>query len=357
MVDRAAPETKGAPACRPRLLVVKLADFGDALLATPGISHLRAALPEARLDALCGAAGAIAFRHAGLLDTVTVLPRGAAARVSLVHRLRREAYDGLVYLHSLVTARGALKHRLLAAGLGAPVCVGLAPPATWRGDFLSHSVPDPGYGACHVVESFEAVAAMALAVFRGRDSDPVTVEQRLLRFHPGPQAETAAAKLAESLAAARQLGRPASGWWCFQPGPLLAGRTLCRTRRNSGRARSRGGPDRPRRRRNARGQGPLPSAGPGPDRRLRPSDARCPHAPLPSPDHQRQRCHAPRGGDGYAGHRHLRTFQRSRVGTVGSRGWRRRSSSPSRGDAGRSCLPTLLLYRPPFGRARRLPDA
>lgn len=198
MVDRAAPETKEAPACRPRLLVVKLADFGDALLATPGISHLRAALPEARLDALCGAAGAIAFRHAGLLDTVTVLPRGAAARVSLVHRLRREAYDGLVYLHSLVTARGALKHRLLAAGLGAPVCVGLAPPATWRGDFLSHSVPDPGYGACHVVESFEAVVAMALAVFRGRDSDPVTVEQRLLRFHPGPQAETAAAKLAES---------------------------------------------------------------------------------------------------------------------------------------------------------------
>lgn len=211
MVARVARETMGAPANGPRLLVVKLADFGDALLATPGISLLRAALPAARLDALCGAAGAIAFRHAGLLDTVTVLPRGAAARISLVRRLRGEAYDGLVYLHSLVTARGALKHRLLVAGLGAPVCVGLAPPANWRGSFLTHSVPDPGYGTCHVVESFEAVAAMALAVYQGRASKRVDLEQRRLRFHPGSLAEAAAAKLAASWP--RQ-----GGWVALHPG-------------------------------------------------------------------------------------------------------------------------------------------
>ena len=179
-----------------RLLVVKVADFGDALLTTPALAVLRAGLPDARLDALCGPAGAVAFRHAGLLDTVVVLPRGAAAQLTLVRRLRREHYDGLVYLHSFITARGALKHRLLATGLGAPVRVGLVPPIAWRAGFLTHAVADLGYGAWHVAESFESVATEAVAVFREPAPEPLAADQRRLRFQPGGAAESAAVDLA-----------------------------------------------------------------------------------------------------------------------------------------------------------------
>ena len=50
-----------------RVLAIKLADFGDALLTTPALASLRSAWPEARLDVLTtpGPAATV-FRHMGI---------------------------------------------------------------------------------------------------------------------------------------------------------------------------------------------------------------------------------------------------------------------------------------------------
>lgn len=200
-MPKAEPAGSVGRADPPRILIVKLADFGDALLTTPALALLRDALPEARLEVLCRPAGALAFEKSGLLDAVHQLQGSLPSRVDLLRRLRGASYDLLIYLHSLVTSRGALQHGLLALGISAPIRVGLEPPDAWRAAFLNQRVPDRGYGAWHVVESFEAVVEAALRALSvplpGRDA-----AARVLRFHPGAAATAAAAGIAAGWPAA-----------------------------------------------------------------------------------------------------------------------------------------------------------
>jgi len=204
----AGHEAEGGPS----ILAVKLADLGDGLLAVPALAYLRAALPPGgRLEVLSGRAAAPAFAQAGLVDAVHVLPSGTVARQGLLSLLRRRRFDALVYLHSLVTPRGALKHRALASLIAAPLRVGLRHPSAWRSSFLSHGPADRGYGAWHVVESFEAVAAAAVAALGLRAPMPWGLAERGLRFAPGPGAEAAAAKLWAAWPQRR-------GWVALHPG-------------------------------------------------------------------------------------------------------------------------------------------
>ena len=50
------------------ILVVKLADFGDALLTTPAVRAIRGAYPCARIDALTTPASEVVYRRSGLVD-------------------------------------------------------------------------------------------------------------------------------------------------------------------------------------------------------------------------------------------------------------------------------------------------
>lgn len=209
-----APDTEGPSSggrrAGPRILVIKLADFGDALLTTPALALLRDTLPEARLEALCRPAGAVALERSEFLDAIHVLPAGLWSRLKLLGRLRGAHYDALIYLHSLITWRGALKHGALALGISAPLRVGLAPPATWRAAFLNQRVPDRGYGAWHVAESFEAVADLALTALAAPPASRGSAS-RVLRFRPGAAAEAAAAQMAETWPAA-------ASWVAIHPG-------------------------------------------------------------------------------------------------------------------------------------------
>jgi len=145
-----------------RILVVKLSDIGDVLTATPALRALRESFPAARVDALIPPNSAPVLAESPLVDDVIVFdkfqydrpidafrPSSLAAVVRFTRDLRRQCYDCLVILHHLTTRWGTLKYALLAVTSGAKVRVGLD---NGRGWFLTHRVPDEGFGAKHEVE-------------------------------------------------------------------------------------------------------------------------------------------------------------------------------------------------------------
>jgi heptosyltransferase-2 len=159
-----------------RLLVVKLADIGDVLTATPALRSLRRSLPGARVDLLTTPAAA-AIVPGSLVDHVWTAPRGLAARPAdlpalarLLLALRQGRYDAVIFLHHLTLRSGVLKYRLLAAATGAPVLAGLD---NGKGAWLTHPTPDAGFGARHEVEyGLQVVAAL------GAHADDVSLAAR-----------------------------------------------------------------------------------------------------------------------------------------------------------------------------------
>ena len=216
-----------------RLLVVKLADIGDVLTATPALRALRRSLPDARIDVLLTPNSAPVLEDSPLADEVisfdkfaydrmsdALRPRSFLAALGLGRLLRRKHYDALVLLHHLTTRWGALKYALLAWAVGAPVRAGLD---NGRGFFLTHRAEDRGFGHRHEVEycldvvrllgaenpdpvlefyPSEEDALWAESILRGRDR-PVVV------IHPGSGGYSPArrwpaehfARLADELAA------------------------------------------------------------------------------------------------------------------------------------------------------------
>ena len=144
--------------------MVKLADIGDVLTATPALRALRETYPNARVDLLTtpAAAGVVPRR---LVDHIWAAPRTLVARpaelpvfLQLLRGLQQARYDAVVFLHHLTLASGVLKYRLLAAATGAPVLVGLD---NGNGAWLTHPAPDDGFGAVHEVEyGLRTVAAL-----------------------------------------------------------------------------------------------------------------------------------------------------------------------------------------------------
>lgn len=157
-----------------RILVVKLADLGDALLATPAIRGLRQRYPDARIDALTAPAGAAILRLCPDVDRVIgfdkrafdapteLLKPGASATLArLALRLRRSRYDAVVLLHHLTSRFGAAKFRALCLATGAPIRAGLD---NGRGDFLTHRAVDYGYGGLSELDYAIAVTATLDAI-------------------------------------------------------------------------------------------------------------------------------------------------------------------------------------------------
>lgn len=212
-----------APVATPeRVLVVKLADLGDALLTTPTVHALRAAWPDARLDVLTTPQAAVVFQASPDVDRVHTLDvharggaRGRVARIAgrarTIAALRAERYDVIALCHSLVTRRGALKYAALLALIGAPVRAGTVARGRLRGWFLTRRGMDRGYDAAHVVETMAGVAAaLGVAVI---DLAP--------RFEPDAAARAAAAALWSELPGAPtpSAARPLAGRTiAFHPG-------------------------------------------------------------------------------------------------------------------------------------------
>jgi heptosyltransferase-2 len=152
-----------------RILVVKLADLGDLLTATPALRALRLRFPTARLDALVTPGSRPLLESSDLVDRLISFDKFAFDRqadawralpraTGLARRLRSARYDALILLHHLTTAWGTAKYAALALASGAPVRVGLD---NGRGWFLTHGVVDRGFGGRHEVDYWlEVVAAL-----------------------------------------------------------------------------------------------------------------------------------------------------------------------------------------------------
>lgn len=146
-----------------RILVVKLADIGDVLTATPAIRALCQTFPDARIDVLTTPAAAAAISkdlRVGVLTAPRNLvagPDDLSAMVSTLVELRCARYDAVVFLHHLTLRNGVAKYRLLAAATGAPVLAGLD---NGNGGWLTHAAPDEGFGACHEVEYWLRVVCL-----------------------------------------------------------------------------------------------------------------------------------------------------------------------------------------------------
>ena len=148
-----------------RILVVKLADLGDLLTATPALRALRLSFPTARIEALVTPGSATLLRGSDAVDRVVPFDKFAFDRppdalaalpraLELGRDLRSARYDALVLLHHLTTAYGTAKYAALALASGAPVRAGLD---NGRGWFLTHRATDDGFGARHEVDYWLAV--------------------------------------------------------------------------------------------------------------------------------------------------------------------------------------------------------
>lgn len=153
-----------------RILVVKLADIGDVLTATPALRALRQTYPGATIDLLLTRHTQPVMRYSKLVnrlipsDNFRFLNLQQALKPGLLkegwavlRRVRRGSYDTVLILHHLTTGAGALKYATIAKVSGARVIAGLAPGGK-RGRFLTHAAPDLGFGRRHEIDYWLDVA-------------------------------------------------------------------------------------------------------------------------------------------------------------------------------------------------------
>jgi ADP-heptose:LPS heptosyltransferase len=194
-----------------RILVVTLADLGDALLTTPALQQLRQKHPAAHITVLTTPTGAAALDRLHCYDEMIVFekqrfndPRTLLQSANLRDALRlwrqlRGSYDSCVLLHHLTTWFGTLKYAALALASGASRRYGLD---NGRGWFLTDRVRDDGFGARHQAEYWLAVVRLIggsndspppLALFRttqaaearADDVHEAWGEGQTIAIHPG----------------------------------------------------------------------------------------------------------------------------------------------------------------------------
>ncbi len=152
-----------------KILVVKLADLGDVLTATPALRALRHRYPHAEIDVLLTRHTVAALEHSPLVDNLipsdnfrffalrdALKPVLAAEVWHTLRQIRQKKYDAVVILHHLTTRAGAAKYAAIARAGRAKIVAGLRPPGN-RGRFLSHTVPDDGFGVRHEIDYWLAV--------------------------------------------------------------------------------------------------------------------------------------------------------------------------------------------------------
>ncbi len=160
-LNQTPPET--APPIK-RILAVKLADLGDALLVVPALRALKQAYPAAQLDVLTTETGQKGLAGLPYIDNLIVFdkylfdypgqalkPGNLAQAVRFLTGLRREHYDTIIFFHHFSLNFGILKYRAVAGVVGAKRNVGLYNGARLAG-FLNVRIEDKGFGGGDLAE-------------------------------------------------------------------------------------------------------------------------------------------------------------------------------------------------------------
>ena len=133
-----------------RILVVKVADIGDLLTATPALRSLRQTFPSARITGLVSPHCVDLLSSTGLVDEVLALDKWRGGLpLGLGATLRCHRFDAMLLMHHLTTRLGVAKYAALCLAAAAAVRAGLD---NGRGWFLTHRAPDLGFGVRHEVE-------------------------------------------------------------------------------------------------------------------------------------------------------------------------------------------------------------
>ena len=155
-----------------RILLVQLADIGDLILATPAMAALRSARPDAHISLLCSSHAAPILDDS-LVDEIITLDRQhmngslSMLRPSTLRRiwsLGDPGYDTVVFFHHFTLRLGAFKFAFIARAAGSAYVVGLDNGNGW---FLTHAVPDEGFGAKHQAQYW-----LDLVALLGADDNP-----------------------------------------------------------------------------------------------------------------------------------------------------------------------------------------
>ncbi len=190
------------------ILVVTLADLGDALLTTPALLALRQALPKTKITILTTTAGAAALRDLNMFDDLLLFDKNRFNRpldalhfgnllygFKLWQSLRAGRFDSCILLQHFTTRFSILKYAALVLGSGASRRYGLD---NGRGFFLTDRVIDHGFGKHHQAEYWLSVVELIgastrpAATYRIPSSTPsvetilpIRSDAPLVAVHPG----------------------------------------------------------------------------------------------------------------------------------------------------------------------------
>jgi heptosyltransferase-2 len=194
-----------------RILAVKLADLGDALLIVPALRALKQAYPAAQLDILTTATGQKGLEGLPYIDELLIFdkylfdnpgqalkPANLAQAVRFLAGLRARHYDTIIFFHHFSLKFGSLKFRAIAQATGAPRRVGLHNGAVLA-NFLNIRVEDKGFGGENLTErAYWEKLVQAMTESRPGESLPLTgYDPRPEIYLNAAQATQAEALLAE----------------------------------------------------------------------------------------------------------------------------------------------------------------
>lgn len=137
------------------ILVVQLADIGDLILSTPALSALREARPDAHITLLTTSHSATVIAGTNLVDDIITFDKKQfngsraffqPANLRRIFALRNGHYDSVVFFHHFTLKLGTLKFAMIAFASGAKQRIGIDNGNGW---FLTHRLPDGGFGAKH----------------------------------------------------------------------------------------------------------------------------------------------------------------------------------------------------------------
>jgi lipopolysaccharide heptosyltransferase II len=138
-----------------KILAVKLADLGDALMITPALAALRQTFPTAQIDVLT-TNGKPVLENLPDLDNIIIFdkylfdeprialkPQNLLTALKFFGKLFSTRYDTVIFFHHFTLRFGVIKFAALAYATGAKVRAGLD---NGRAGFLNHTIPDRGFG-------------------------------------------------------------------------------------------------------------------------------------------------------------------------------------------------------------------
>ncbi len=149
-----------------RYLIVELADIGDLIVSTPALAALREAQPDAHITLLTTTHSAPIIAGINLVDEIITFDKKQfngsraffqPANLRHVFDLRKGHYDAVVFFHHFTLKLGTLKFALIALASGAKQRIGLDNGNGW---FLSHRLPDDGFGAKHQAQYWLDLVAL-----------------------------------------------------------------------------------------------------------------------------------------------------------------------------------------------------